>query len=146
MSGVGKRRVQWFPRWWRSRVSQLLQKYQMMHDRARHGGMLPIGNAILFGRLFYDPGQRIIVSVADKRAQMMGDVMVETACQPTDNRISRRIISRGREDVIDAVVELATARGKVRAIHRVCSLEHQSNRQTYDHMGQDESRCDQQRR
>jgi hypothetical protein len=30
-------------------VSQLLQKYQVMHDCPGHGGMLPIGNAKLLG-------------------------------------------------------------------------------------------------
>ena len=47
----------------------------MMFDRPAHGGMLSIGNAILFGGLPNNPGQRSIVSVAHKRAQMM-DYMV----------------------------------------------------------------------
>ena len=89
--------------------SQLLQKYQMMPDCARHGGMLPVGDSKLFGGLLHDAGQRSIVGVADKRAQMMDDVMVETAREPAHDRIRRRVIGCGREDVIDAVVEVAAA-------------------------------------
>ena len=123
-----------------------LQENQMMHDRLPHGGMLPIGNAILFGGLLHNPGQRSIVSVAHKRAQMMDDMMVEPARKPTYQRVTRRIIGRCREDVIDAVVKLAAAGGKVSAVDGVRGLEYQRYRQTDDHMGQHESRSDQQRR
>ena len=87
--------------------------------------MLPIGNAKLFGGLLHNPGQRSIVSVAHKRAQMMGDMMVEPARQPTYQRVTRRIIGRCREDVIDAVVKLAAVGGKVSAVDRVRGLEYQ---------------------
>ena len=106
-------------------VSQLLQKYQMMPDCPRHGGMLPIGNPKLFGGLLHNPGQRSIVGVAHERAQMMDDVMVEPAREPTYERVTRRIIGRCREDVIHAVVKLAAVRGKVRAVDRVRRLEYQ---------------------
>ena len=38
---------------------------------------------------------------------MMDYMMVEAARKPTYERAARRIIGRGREDVIDAVVKLA---------------------------------------
>src|SRR5580700_4771443 len=91
------------------RVSQLPQKYQMMLNRSRHRGMLPIGNAILFGGLLHNSGQRSIVSVAHKRAQMMDYMVVEPASKPTDERVSRRVVGRCREDVIDPIVKLAAA-------------------------------------
>jgi hypothetical protein len=49
-------------------ASQLLQKYQMVPDRARHRRVLPIRNPKLFGSLPDDPGQRSVVSVAHERA------------------------------------------------------------------------------
>ena len=78
-----------------------------MHDRPRHCGILPIGNAILLGGLFHNPGQRSVVSVAHKRAQMMDYMMVEPPRQPSYERVTRRIIGCCREDVIDAIIELA---------------------------------------
>ena len=77
---------------------------------------------------------------------MMDYMMVEPARKPTYQRVTRRIIGRGREDVIDAVVKLAAAGGKVSAVDRVRGLEYQRYRQTDDHMGQQESQSDQQRR
>jgi hypothetical protein len=65
-------------------VSQLFQEEQMMFDGLRHSRMLAIGNSILFGGLFHDPRQRSIVSVAYKRAEMMDDMVVEPADEPTD--------------------------------------------------------------
>ena len=56
------------------------------------------------------------MGVAHKRAQMMGDVMVETAHEPADERVFGRIIGRRRKDVIHAVVKLTALRGKVRAV------------------------------
>src|SRR5579863_4111540 len=88
-------------------VPQLLQKYQMMPDCPRHGGVLPIGNPKLFGGLLHDPGQRSIVGMTNERAQMVNDVMVEAADEPTDKRVLGRIISRRGEDVIYAIVKLA---------------------------------------
>ena len=71
-------------------IPQLLQKYQMMLDCQGHGGVLPIGNPKLLGSLLHDPGQRSIVGVAHVRAQMMGDVMVEPAGEPTHDAGERR--------------------------------------------------------
>src|SRR5208337_1682078 len=127
-------------------VSQLLQQYQMMFDRPAHGGMLPIGNAILFGGLLHNTGQRSIVSVAHKRAQMMDYVVVEPASKPTDERVRGRVVGRCREDVIDPVVKLAAVRGKVSAVDRVCGLEYEGHGQANDQMGEHESQKDQQRR
>src|SRR6202050_1766383 len=124
----------------------LLQKEQMMFERPAHGGMLSIRNAILFGGLLHNPGQRSIVSVAHKRAQMMDDMVVESASQPTDERVRRRVVGRCREDVINPVVKLAAVRGKVSAVHRVCGLEYEGYGQTDDQMGKHESQSDQQRR
>src|ERR1700730_18898235 len=104
----------------------------MMPDRARHGGMLPIGNSKLLGCLLHNPGQRSIVGVAHERAQMMDDVMVEPASEPTYEWVTRRIIGRCRENVIHAVVKLAAVRGKVRAVDSVRSLEYQRYGQTDD--------------
>src|SRR5271154_301366 len=95
---------------------QLLQEYQMMPDRPGHGGVLPVGNPKLFGGLLHDPRQRSIMGVANERAQMVDDVMVEAAHEPTDKRIFRRIIGRCREDVIHAVVKLTAVRGEVGAV------------------------------
>src|SRR5271165_4382415 len=127
-------------------VSQLLQEYQMMFDRPPHCGMLPIGNAILFGGLLHNPGQRSIVSVAHKRAQMMDYMVVEPARKPTDERVSRRVVGRCREDVIDPVVKLAAVRGKVSAVDRVSGLEYEGHGQTDDQMDKHESQSDQLRR
>src|SRR6516225_5936586 len=97
----------------------------MMFDRPAHCGMLPIGNAILLGGLFHNPGQGSIVSVAHKRAQMMDDMVVEPASKPTDERVRRRVVGRCREDVIDPVVKLAAARGEVSAVDGVRGLEYE---------------------
>src|SRR5665213_1035796 len=94
----------------------------MMQDRLPHGGMLPVGNAILFGGLLHDPGQGGVVSVAHKRAQMMDDVIVEATRKPTYERAIRRVVGRCSEDVVDAVVKLAAVGGKVSAIDRVRGL------------------------
>jgi len=74
--------------------------------------------------------------VAHKRAQMMHDVMVESAREPTHDRVRRRIIGRGREDVINAIVKLVAARGKVRAINSVRCLEDQRYAQSNNQMDQ----------
>src|SRR5271155_3893766 len=96
----------------------------MMPDCLGHGGMLPIRNAKLFGGLLHDPGERSIVGVAHERAQMVDDVMVEPAREPTDERVFRRVIGRGREDVIHAVVKLAAVRGKVGSVNGMRRLEY----------------------
>src|ERR1700758_135500 len=96
----------------------------MMTDCLSHGGVLPIGDPKLFGGLLHDPGQRSIVGMAHERAQMVDDVMVEAACEPTDERIFCRIIGRCREDVIHAVVKLTTVRGKVGAVDGMRRLEY----------------------
>src|ERR1700685_871462 len=67
-------------------VPQLLQKYQMMADCPRHGGVLPIGNPKLFGGLLDDPGQRSIVGMAHERAKMVGDMMVQPARESQHQR------------------------------------------------------------
>ena len=68
---------------------------------------MPIGDAKLFGGLPHNPCERSIVSMANERAQMMDDVMVEPANEPAYDRVLGRVIGGGREDVIDAVVKLA---------------------------------------
>ena len=60
-------------------------------------------------------------------AQVMDDVMVESAYEPTDEWAFRRIIGRGREDVIHTAVKLITVRGKVGAVDGVRRLEHERN-------------------
>jgi hypothetical protein len=108
--------------------------------------MLPIRNAKLFGGLLHNPGEWRIVGVADERAQMMCDVMVEAAHEPPYDRVTGRIIGRCSEDVIDAVIEFAAVRGKVRAVDRMRGLEYQRYGQTYYQMDQHECPNDQQRR
>src|SRR5579863_5923277 len=94
-----------------------------MFDRLRHGWMLAIGYTIFFGGLLHNPGQRSVVSVAHKRAQMVDDVMIQPADEPTDQRGFGRIVRRGGEDVVDPVVELVAVCGKVRAVDHVRRLE-----------------------
>src|ERR1700677_987426 len=106
-------------------VPQLLQKYQMMADCPRHGGVLPIGNPKLFGGLLDDPGQRSIVGMAYERAQVVDDVMIKPAHEPTDKRGFRRIIGRCREDVIHPVLKLTAVRRKVGAVDGVGRLEYE---------------------
>lgn len=118
----------------------------MMFDRPAHCGMLPIGNAVLLGGLLYNPGQRSIVSVAHKRAQMMDDMVVEPAHKPTDERICGRVVSGCREDVVDPVVKLAAARGEVSAVNTVRGLKYEGHAQTDDQMGKQEGQADKQRR
>ena len=69
-------------------LPQLLQKYQMMPDRPGHGGVLPVGNPKLFGGLTHNPGERSVVRMADEGAEMVNDVMVQTACEPAHQRVS----------------------------------------------------------
>src|SRR5208282_100066 len=118
----------------------------MMFDCAAHCGMLPIGHAILFRGLLHNTGERSIVSVAHKRAEMMNDMVIESANQPTDERVGGGVVGGGREDVIDPVVKLAAAGGEVRAVDRVRGLEYESYAQTDDQMGKHESQSDEQRR
>ena len=108
----------------------------MMFDRLPHRGMLPIGNAKFLGGLLHDPRQRSIVSVAHKRAQMMHYMVIEPAGKPTDERLSRRVVSRCGEDVIDPVVKFAAAQGKVSAVNTVRCLEYEGHAQTDDQMGE----------
>src|SRR3984957_14157662 len=73
-------------------LPQLLQEYQMMADCPGHGGVLPIRDPKLFGSLLHNPGQRSIVGMAHERAQVVGDVMVKPAHEPTDKRVFGCII------------------------------------------------------
>src|ERR1700688_3271591 len=113
-------------------VPQLLQEYQMMPDCPGHGGVLPIRDPKLFGSLLHNPGQRSIVGMAHERAQMVDDVMVKPAHEPTDKRVFGCIIGGCREDVIHAVVNLTTVRGKVGAVDGVRRLEYERYGQTDD--------------
>src|SRR5580704_5629 len=101
----------------------------MMFDCLRHGRMLPIRNAELFRGLLHDAGQRGIVSMADKRAQVMDDMVVESANQPADQRGLGRVICRCSEDVVYPVIELVAVRGEVRAVDYVRGLENERNAQ-----------------
>src|ERR1700733_3202093 len=100
----------------------------MMPNCLCHGGVLPIGYPELFGCLLHDPGQRSVVGVAHERTQMVDDVMVEAAGEPTDEGVFRRIIGCCREDVIHTVFKLATIRGKVGAVDGVRRLEYERYR------------------
>src|ERR1700730_12087426 len=110
----------------------------MMPDSLSHRGMLPIGNPKLFGGLLHDPGQRSIVGMAHERAQMVHDVMVEPAREPSDERVFRRIIGRCREYVTHHNVKLTAVRGKVGAVDRVRRLEYKRYGQTDEQMDQEE--------
>ena len=59
---------------------------------------------------------------------MMDDMMVESARKPAYERVTRCIVGRRRKDVIDAVVELAAAGGKVSVVDGVRGLEYQRYR------------------
>src|ERR1700752_274065 len=97
----------------------------MMFDRPAHCGMLPVGNTKRLCSLLHNPGQRSIVSVAYKRAQMMHYVVIAPASKPTDKRLRCRVVGGCREDVIDPVVKLAAAQRKVGAVDTVCGLEYE---------------------
>src|SRR5271165_667216 len=125
-------------------AAQTFQKYQMMQNRPRHGGMLAIRNPVLFGGLLHNTGQGAVVGMAHKGAQVMDNMMVEPTRQPSYQRVAGRIVGRSREDVIDAVVELAAAGGKVSAVHGVSGLEYERHRQTDDYVSQHERQSDQQ--
>src|SRR5580658_1435019 len=92
-------------------VPQLFQKYQMMPDSPRHGGMLPVRNSKLLGGLFHNPGERSVVSVANKRAQMMGNVVVEPAGEPAHEWVFSGVIGRGGKNMVNAVFKFAAVRG-----------------------------------
>src|ERR1700727_4713 len=102
----------------------------MMFDRLSHGRMLPVRYAIFFRRLLHDAGQGSIVSVAYERAQMMDDVVVEPADEPTDKRGFGRVVVRGCEDVMDPVIELVAVGREVRAVDHVRRLEYERDAQT----------------
>src|SRR5215472_1739116 len=124
-------------------VSQLFQKQQVVFDCLRHGRMLPIGYAIFFGGLLHDPGQRGIVSVALKRAQMMDDMVIESADKPSDKRVLGCVVGGRGENVMDPVIELVAVRGKVRAVDHMRGLEYERNAQTDNQMGKHESQSHQ---
>src|SRR5580698_3096690 len=97
----------------------------MMTDCQGHGRVLPVGNPKFFGSLLHDLGQRSIVRMTHKRTQVVDDVMVEPAREPTYKRVFCRIIRRCGEDVIHAVFKLATIRRKVGAVDGVRGLEYE---------------------
>jgi len=96
-----------------------------MPDSPGHGGVLPIGNPKLLGSLLHDPGQWSIVGMANERAQVVDDMMVKSAHEPTDKRFFGCIIGRCGEDMIHAVVKLRTIRGKVGGVDGVRRLEYE---------------------
>src|ERR1700677_1290554 len=122
MSGTGKRLVRFGAR--SGLAAEPLQERKMLCQRLSHCGILPVGNAKLFGGLRHDPGQGRVVSVADKRAQMMDYMMVESARKPAYDRVTCRIIGCCRKNVIDAVVELTAAGGKISGVDGVRGLEY----------------------
>ena len=69
--------------------------------------MLPVWDSKLFSGLLHNPCEPGIVGVADVRTQMMCDMVVEPACEPTDEPIFRRVVGRGGKDVVDTVVKFA---------------------------------------
>jgi hypothetical protein len=78
----------------------------MMPNRAGHGGVLPIRDSKLLGGLSHNPGQRSVVRVANERAQMVNDVMIQASSEPAHQRALGGVVCGRREDVIHAVVEL----------------------------------------
>ena len=109
-----------------------------MFDRPAHCGMLPIGNAVLHGGFLHNPGERSVMSVTHKRAQMMNDMVIESTRKPTDHRVCRRVISRCREDVVDPIVKFVAAQGEVSAVDTVRRLEYEGHAQTDDQVGEQE--------
>src|SRR5579863_7339046 len=97
----------------------------MMLDRLGHGRVMPVGYAKFLGGLLHNPGQRRIVSVANKRAQVMHDMVIQSAHEPTNERVRGRVVGRGCENVIDPVVELVAAGREVSAVDAVCGLEYE---------------------
>src|ERR1700722_5371381 len=93
-------------------VPKLLQEYQMMPDGPGHGGVLPIRDPKLFGSLLHNPGQRSIVGMAYERAQVVDNVMVKPAHEPTDQRVFGCIIARCREDMKHPILKPTTVRGE----------------------------------
>src|ERR1700722_3959647 len=97
----------------------------MMPNCPGHGGVLAVRDPKLLGGLLDDPGQRSVVGMAHERTQMVSDMVVEAAREPSDERVFRRIIGCCREDMVDAIVKLAAVCGKVGAINCVRRLEHE---------------------
>jgi len=85
--------------------------------------MLPVRDSKFFGGLLHNAGERSVVGVAHEGAEVMCNVMIEAASEPTYDRVAGGVISRCREDVINAVVELVAAGWEVRAVDGVCGLE-----------------------
>ena len=126
-------------------VAQLLQKYQMMNDGPAHRGVLAIGYTKLRGGLLHDAGERRVVGMADEGTEVVRDVVVEAAGEPTDDGIVGRVVGGGGEDVIDAVVKLAALGGEIGAVDGVGGLEDQRDAEADDEMDQKEGSEDQQR-
>src|SRR5271166_2791435 len=77
---------------------------------------------------------------------MVDDVVIQPADEPTDQRGLGRVVGRGRENVMDPVIEFVAARGEVGAVDDVRGLEYERYAQADNQMGKHESQCDQQRR
>src|SRR5579862_240317 len=118
----------------------------MMVDCPGHGAVLAVGYTELSGGFSDDPCEWRVVRMADMRAQMVDDVMVQPAGEPTDERIFSRIIGGGSEDVVHAVVKLAAIDWKVGAVDGVGGLEHERDAQPNDQVHQKKRTRDQQRR
>src|SRR5215470_16114389 len=108
--------------------------------------MLPIGNAVLLGSLLDNPGERSVVSVTHKWAQMMDDMVIQSARKPTDHGDFSRVVGCGGEDVIDPVVKFVAAQRKVGTVDAMRSLEYQGHAQTDDQMREPKRQADQQKR
>src|SRR6201996_3625870 len=118
----------------------------MMPNTPDHCGVLTIRNPEFLSGLSRNPSQGSVVRVADERAKMVRDVMIQTPSQPAHQRPLGGIIGGRGEDVIHAVVKLIAIHREVGGIDGVCRLEDQRYAQTDDHMDQKEGASDQQGR
>ena len=86
----------------------------MMPDSLGHGLVLPVGYAKFLEQFrLNDACQWSVMGVADVRAEVMDDVMIETADKPAHQRVFSSVVSGCGEDVVNAVFKLAAMQGEI---------------------------------
>src|SRR5580704_18623413 len=71
------------------------QQKEMLHHGFAHGGMLAIRDMVLTGSLSYDFGEMRIMRMADTRAKVMDDMMIQPTEKHRRHPTLRRVIRGG---------------------------------------------------